>query len=371
MHGMSFASIEDVLALTASRLIHEVAQRRIDLKTYALGENSWMPSARVLSFVFTPRGMDTRPSNQRRSDPLALDFGLAQATLPDCKLQIGSALHFASTDDKYLMAGGSQKLAFEWGTTEEMDIIKISTRLKTFFAERIRESAGPIILLVHGKELSMTMLKNKGVDTSRWVSGIKDLLGFPQIERSPRRGQQQYPRHEQSNGYRRGSDSRGSYYDDRRGRPRSRSRSPSRASSSYGGPPRRSPPRHPGTSSQDQPRGALAPVYVVDVQQLYETSMQTQSSSKSVSQMAKMIIDLWRSMISGLAIDEQRELVKLRNNPQGQAQATSEANDEEGGSDSDSDFDPNSIIQEAPAPTRKSYIDEGESDDGRSSGSDD
>ncbi|KAF5375926.1 hypothetical protein D9615_008258 [Tricholomella constricta] len=362
------------------RLFYGILHNRIELGKYSLNDASWTRSVRVFSFVFTPRSHDTRPSEDRRKHPVALDCAISEATVPELLLRGGSSFHLYFTNNRFMNAS-SKRVGFKHGTTEELDGMVISARLKDFFSERMT-STEPIILLVHDEELSKNMLTNCGIDISSWETGIRGLLGF-----------QTTKVHNSRNDYHRQGDHRRdshSYYHDRRTRPRSRSRSPPRTygrqalprsrTQSYG----RSPPRaYSGTSgtSAEPPRGAHAPVYVVDIKQQFMKLMQTATSSENVTEISKylglssaegwcagnesvMIIDIWRSMISGPPIDEQRALRESGLDVQSAADPAAQAGPS---LEYDSDQDPNSIQQE----TRQvAHNPDSDSDYGQSSDSD-
>ncbi len=118
----------------------------------------------------------------------------------------------------------------------------------------------PIILLVCREEESLNLLRNMGVDISGWRSGIRDLflpdsggIGF-RTHSSPRRGD---PSHSRQSSLSTNSHSP----THQRYRNRSRSRSPDRADRRHSA----------STSSSSQ---SYAPVYVLDVRQLYVKLMQ-------------------------------------------------------------------------------------------------
>ncbi|KAF8063358.1 hypothetical protein FPV67DRAFT_239018 [Lyophyllum atratum] len=368
------------------RLLYQILHNPINPEMYSLDDTSWTRSFRVYSFVFTPRSDDIRVSAERRMNPTALDCGISEATIPELQLKAGSSIHLYSTNNRFMNAG-SKKLIFQHGTTEELDSMVMSARLKGFFEEQTVSNLGPMILLVHDEEMSTNMLRKCGVDVSSWDSGLKGLLGFeapegrqgagPSRSNDPRRPQQAMrDRHHD--------------YDDRRTRPRTRSRSPNRSYDrhsypsnsgpmSHGNSSRRtSPHRHAGTSGCPR-RRAYAPVYIVDIKQQFIKLMQTASSSENVTKISQylglsdvdgwcagnesvMMIDIWRSMISGPSIDEQRALNDKRRDPKLLAAKALVQSTEGGPVEYDSDQDPNEIVQEQ-APVLGGDSDYGESSD--------
>lgn len=170
----------------------------------------------------------------------------------------------------------------------------MAQRIKSFFQDHeSTKSSNPIILLVCKEEESLNLLRNMGVDTAAWRSGIRDLFlpdsgavrlhildvhpdNKPFVQRahaSPRR--QQGPSHSRKLSY-----SGGSYTPARQSRrSRSRSMSPGRHRDSHW--------RHGSTSTSvssqyqtDSPatvRQSYAPVYVLDVRELYVKLMQARN----------------------------------------------------------------------------------------------
>ncbi|KAG6877750.1 hypothetical protein C0993_004253 [Termitomyces sp. T159_Od127] len=302
------------------------------------------------------RSPDTRPSQDRINHPIALDCGLAQATL-DLSYREASAIHYSFYNNRMLGAG-SPKL---YGKTEELDDMTISARLRDFFSVRIHEK--PIILLVHDEIVSMNMLRNSGVDTSLWKSGLRDLFNFPDL-------------HRYRNDYKRRDGSR--YSDEKHGRDAykgrtERSRSPRPSTSDvqlrYDSPPPR--------------RTSFAPVYVVDIKAYYMALMQATTASESVTAIAGPLgLDLvdikgwcagndavtmfkiWYSMVSGPSINEQRESRIKNRQPKVRSAMIATTNTSTPGNDSD--FDPTTIT--LPAQEAINYDD---SDYGESSDSDD
>jgi hypothetical protein len=66
---------------------------------------------------------------------------------------------------------------FNYGVTEELAQAELSQRLRELFADHQGiKSENPIILLVSKEKETMNYLRNMGVDTSGWRSGIKDLI---------------------------------------------------------------------------------------------------------------------------------------------------------------------------------------------------
>lgn len=190
--------------------------------------------------------------------------------------------------------------------TEVLGDFAIGSRLQAFLEPR--SDTHPTILLVHDEERSRNVLRNMGVDISAWQSGLKRLLGFeiPHVRTEASSSRTSDPRRRPPDH----SDNSPSFfrggYDQRQHRSRSRSRSPSRpqyrvSKESY--PSQYDYPHRPPPRSRDSynarhnhherayPRtpDAFAPVYVVDVQQLYKKLMQTDFGAENVIAISRQL----------------------------------------------------------------------------------
>lgn len=374
-------------AFEHGRLLYHVMHGAMDFRNYGLNDASWTKSIRVCSFVFNSYSIDERASEQRLANPMIIDIGLATGDVPDLD-QMERTVHLALHRNRHLQGTRS---AFKHGATEILDDSSIGSRLQAFFKYDIH--GHPIILLVHGEEISRNIFRNLGLDISAWQSGLKHLLGFdtPQVKNEAsayrtndprRRPSQPESKNDSRSSHNPSSSFRGDY-NQRQYQSRSRSRSPSRprisneswtsASSSRYDHPRRSPPR-----SQDSYGGtrhdqhdhvgvrrpeAFAPVYVVDVRQLYRKLMQTDVGAESVVVMSRrlgltndqgccagneavMLIEIWRSMISGSSIDDQRTFRTILPVPYKSASVDVKVSAEDPPEqDSDEERDPNDIMQ--------------------------
>ncbi|KAG6831002.1 hypothetical protein H0H87_006575 [Tephrocybe sp. NHM501043] len=347
-------------AFEHGRLLYRIIKKSIDPRKYNLYDVSWAPASQIYSFAFTIRLPDTRSSEERTKSPILLDCGLAQATLPDAtdgtslRYREKSVIHISFYTNRMLSAG-SPKLKFKHGETEELDDLATSARLKEFFATTIYQGSSvgsaPVILLIHNALVAMNALRNLGVDTSEWKIGLKDLF-----EISATQGDYRDDRRIKANSrqYRNNS-----YHTNDRDNRRGRSRSPARSAPSHRN----------LSSSSPLIRKVFAPVYVVDIKVLYEALMQSSVASESVASIAGprglhlddskgcTMVDIWREMISGSSINQQRELRNKNRNCNAQATAVA-APDTPG---DDSDVDPRTIRPIALNPTDDDS-DYGESD---------
>ncbi|KAG6850275.1 hypothetical protein H0H93_015532 [Arthromyces matolae] len=320
-----------------------------------LRDLSWAESVQVYSFAFTRRSGDTRPNSVRINTPIALDCGHAKANVPHLQYQEGTAVHYSFSNNATFGAG-PDKLAFDYGATEELDEMAISARLQDFFSKL--DNKGPVILLVYEEEVTMNLLKKLRVNTSSWKYGLQDLLNVSNHQ--DHHGNYHRPR----------NDSHSEQY----GR-RTRSRSPSRSSSTMSTRSRRDdyslPPR----------QNSLAPVYVVDIKKYYMILMATETASENIAAIAGrnglniadikgwcagndavVMLKIWHAMVSGLSIIQQRE--QRRKNQRSTVNASGSGDT----ATPDNDFDPTTVDLVRP-PTMNYYDDE--SDNGESTDSDD
>ncbi|RDB21809.1 hypothetical protein Hypma_010899 [Hypsizygus marmoreus] len=349
------------------RLLYQLLHNNVEPGKYGLYAKPLPSSVRICSFVYNTPFKDERPSKDRLTTPILLDCGLAEATIPDLKHKAETSLHFTFSSQAFLNQG-SARLDFVHGASESLASTVISARLQEFFKDYTQPTSQPMILLVHNEEQSLNALENLGVDTSLWArkSGLRKL--FYETVKVKGEASPSFP-----------SDTRRSYekepngYEYRNNRPRSRSRSPRRSSgqSSYAS--RSSSFRDTRSPSRrhledydyaQQRRNTYAPVYIVDIQEQYKKLMQTALGAGSVNKIAEhlgiskdlgwcagneavLIIDVWRSMISGPAIDEQRTLRTIRQGRSRTAVKEPESADVTGDVGDESDMDPNDIVQTA------------------------
>jgi len=258
------------------------------------------------------------------------------------------------------------KRAFNHGVTEDIASEDVAKRIQSFFQDHQNiKSSNPIILLVCKEEESLNLLRNMGVDTAGWRSGIRDLLlpdSGARVHASPKR--QAGPSHSRQLSY-----SGSSYSSARQShRNRSRSRSPSRQRESHW----RDSSISTSASSQyyrESPvavRQSYAPVYVLDVRELYLKLMQARNV-RGVADIARIlkvtdeegwcagneaatIINIWKEMISSLPIDDQRELRRSFMDPYFDDSSTELSPEPEPYTyNSDDDRDPNEIVAQPQA----------------------
>ena len=124
----------------------------------------------------------------------------------------------------------------------------IATLLQNLFSSEQDENSAPKLLLVHDAKTTMAVLRTLGVDTSKWATGIKQLLYSPVTRNGLGRDD-----HQDIHSERRDHDL---YHKSSRGR----SRSPRRQATDE---------RHVRQRSPPTRRFEASPVYIVDVRAMY------------------------------------------------------------------------------------------------------
>lgn len=96
-----------------ARLFYHILGRKekIDPQKFYVHDSSWTDLVQIFSFAMSLRSPDTRPSQDRIDHPIALDCGLAQASL-DLSYHEASATHYSFYNNRMLGAG-SPKLVNE------------------------------------------------------------------------------------------------------------------------------------------------------------------------------------------------------------------------------------------------------------------
>ena len=266
------------------RVLYCVLNGTLNPVKYGLPEATWKRTLRVGSLAFNIRSGDTRPSYERLMYPSLVDIGWSEATIPDISAKPGSSTHFRVQEQRYMNAGGKEMVRdvysslymplmgwklFSHGSTEVLNSSTISEMLKETFAAWTASAREPTILLVHNERLTRNALKCLGVDTSQWVFGLKDLLGFPS----------QDVKREDPDSYSR--------------RRRSRSPSPRHSIKRGSEPPlinnhrdysNRPPPSYQWRQNNER---TYAPVYIVDVKYLYVNLMRKESGSERITSIAQ------------------------------------------------------------------------------------
>ncbi|KAJ7132715.1 hypothetical protein C8R46DRAFT_1201843 [Mycena filopes] len=262
-----------------SRVVYQVLQNNLSGSTCGLRDTSWRTSLRVFSFCCNVWLKDTRTAYDRRKVPKILDFGWCECDVPKLEPKEGTQRHIVLKDNRQFTNPGKND-PYEYGETELCSAQSASHRIQAVFSKFAQSQPYPSILLVHDVETTIPVLKSLGIDMELWEFDLKALL----------RPTPMPPPQE--------SDT-----------PRARSASP--------GPSDRDRPRH-----NSPPLRRYAPMYVVDVQALFTALLGVQLASKSVPGICKrlslyqptgwcagnecwMMVDVFRSMAAGRAIDEQ------------------------------------------------------------------
>ncbi|KAF7760804.1 hypothetical protein Agabi119p4_10213 [Agaricus bisporus var. burnettii] len=330
------------------RVLYRLLRNAINPTVYSVYDSSWAPNIHFVSFTCNLRAFDTRSYAERQKNPRPLDYGWAEAKVTDSGISFdpGSAVHLIKAEDRLLKTGRRDE-PFKHGSTKIENQERIEVLARSFFEKMQAENVkNPTVLLVHDEKLARNALRELGVENSTWISGIANLL-------RPQRS---------------GLDYGGGRNDfvQRQQRARDRSRSPTRRNMAK---------PEPGPSSRQSQRAPSPfeekgqnPIYVVDVRALYWTMMKSQSEKQLGEIAAKLgileeancwcagneavyIFDVWQTMMSDAAIDDQRasrmtstNIAMANERPKSDAaDLPTVANTE----DSDEEFDPNDIVQTA------------------------
>ncbi|KAF8621958.1 hypothetical protein AX15_007388 [Amanita polypyramis BW_CC] len=348
-------------AFEHGRTLYYILQGKLDPFTYDLPSATWAKSLRIFSLSFNTKWNDTRPSGERLQHPILLDVGWSEATVPGVTTK-PSATKYCQIFENRFMNRGSQRMDFEHGEKGELASSEVSKKLKDVFGGRVESTREPIILLVLDESLTRNALRDFGVDTSAWKSGLKELLGHPtsKLKRELCSSGPSQKKHEVKQEH----DFHSPYR-----RRRSRSPSPRRSikpdpdgpshhnnSRLHGYSRRPSPPRR----NNDR---TYAPVYVVELKRLYFKMMRMEDGAGSVVEMAQrfnlreegddrwcagneavLLTRIWHSMISGPPIDEHRSALDA-----GWVQAPNQAPQAQSEDEDDEDRDPNDIVYDETA----------------------
>ncbi|KZP31614.1 hypothetical protein FIBSPDRAFT_925830 [Athelia psychrophila] len=367
-------------AFEHNRVLYALLQHTIDPHRLGLPYFPWAaPSEgsasadarlRIVSLAINTWASDKRKLAERLRAPEVLDIGWSERYAPE-----GSTVHI-KVKEKEMMGQGYKPAPFDHGETQFLPQAEIAKRLRELFGSFSSGApAQPVVLLVHGAQVTHAVLQACGVNMDACVVGIRELLlqgPLVPIHQDERIfGQQE---DEDFKKYR-VADTRRSVTLDygeedvkyRRPRERSRSRSPKRESRTLS-PRRPSPPRrHLNSVPQNGSRRLPGNVYIVDVQELYQRLTQTDgSSSRRVSDTARALgitgtnagwcagnecrtmFDIWTAMASGPPIDEQRA-ARLEPAPLVLSAVVEDAPKAEQDDEDDDERDPNDVIANHPS----------------------
>ncbi|KAI0807781.1 hypothetical protein C8Q74DRAFT_1313473 [Fomes fomentarius] len=357
------------------RVFYRLFQGMIpDPRVYALNLAPWFNTVRVYSFAFNLWAADMRTLEERIADPRVLDVGWTKFDAPNEyeDLKAVSSTHVFVKEDGFLNNPGRKRLSLPT-VTQSMPRDTIKTLLQNLFAHEWEEGyIPPKLLLVYDTQATFRVLRSFGVDTSKWATGINDILYCADTSRIYYRTGQH-------------GSARSDLHDRKSQWSRERSRSP----------------RNDRRTSTDErstrpcspsPRRPPPPVYVVDVQELYSTLSQLKSQGRSLLSDAKALsvqdtalvrsaddqviyeeVDtsqwllgyMWEAMANSAAIDEQRILRQIyaKEEP---VECSGVASGHAFPPEDDEDIDPNDIPQpmaQAAPPQKKSAPIEFNSDD--------
>ncbi|OCH86890.1 hypothetical protein OBBRIDRAFT_796710 [Obba rivulosa] len=336
------------------RLLREELE---DPSAFALRPMQWSRDIRIVALAYNLWAADMRLLEERERDPKILDVGWTVFDTPrrSTSLSVMEARHIVLEENRLLNNHGAKRLPFINGTTETLNRISLASQLQQLFSlPPDGRLASPMMLLVHNARATLDILRALGVDTSRWVSGISDILYSPYDHNRSSRWE----------GHRRDMDERTPTRSARSQSPRARQAGGTR-------------PRSPHRST-----AGLPSVYVVDVRDMYLTMNGRQTRDDNILSNARdlciedealgnnatvqgesspgndwcagnesrLLGCMWSSMARGPAVDEQcvlrwrqTEPVPGTSNTASESTVTASATTEASVDPDDSDFDPNDL----------------------------
>ena len=92
------------------RVLYRVLNNSIDAAKYSVDDISWVRNLRVRSFVFNTKGIDDRISADKLRNPIVLDVGFCDASVPS--LHPNTATHIVDAANALLGGKGKKTVAF-------------------------------------------------------------------------------------------------------------------------------------------------------------------------------------------------------------------------------------------------------------------
>ncbi|KAG9223998.1 hypothetical protein CCMSSC00406_0004386 [Pleurotus cornucopiae] len=321
-----------------NRCLYRLINGGIDPRKFALNDEC-ASKIRICALVINTWTQDGRSADARKRNPKILDVGVTSVDSSAPTLQATrTSTHFVVKESN--MLNKEARKNFNYGASKEATLVDIASQLRSLLL------AGPTVLLVAGADTTEDILNAIDIDTSSWAHGIKSLvqndIAQPAPPPKPYYHREDGPSTSQSHRSRSRSPTRPTSNSNSNSNShllhhssRSSTATSSRTASTV---PRTS--RTPSESLPSPRRREYLPVYMVDVQQMYEKLKKTgdkdsiyriaeylqveapvgttalgnsAASGKAASggicagNEARLLIDIWAAMASGAAIDEQHE----------------------------------------------------------------
>lgn len=93
-------------------MLYRVLNNSIDAAKYSIDDISWVRNLRVRSFVFNTKGIDDRISADKLRNPIVLDIGFCDATVPSLHPNIPTATHIVDAANALLGGKGKKTVTF-------------------------------------------------------------------------------------------------------------------------------------------------------------------------------------------------------------------------------------------------------------------
>ncbi|KAF9499646.1 hypothetical protein BDN71DRAFT_1493414 [Pleurotus eryngii] len=312
-----------------NRCLYRLIDGGIDPHKFALNDEC-ASKIRICALVINTWTQDGRSADARKRNPKILDVGVTSLdpSAPISRATRTSAHFIVKEND---MLNKEARKDFKYGDSEEATLADMASQLRSLLL------AGPTVLLVVGADTTEDILNALDINTSSWAHGIKTLvqndIAQPALPPKPYYYREDGP--STSHRSRSRSPTRSASNSTLHHSFRSSTATSSRTASIA---PRTC--RAPSESLPSPRHRQYLPVYMVDVQQMYEKLKKTgdkdniyriaeylqveapistaatvnnAASGKATSgricagNESRLLIDIWAAMASGAAIDEQHE----------------------------------------------------------------
>jgi len=222
-----------------------------------------------------------------------LDFAFGVIEKRDSELTIKETLYWEVGENRFLKNSVAKMSGWNDGLIQQVRKKDMSKAV----AELVTAVTVPVIILVHNEEKARIFLEAMGLDTSRFESGVRTLLGYTSLAQDPYASCQR------------------KHVQDRR---RSRSSSPPR-----------DPRRRSDERDRRQPEDKRPRVHIIDIQRLYMALTDSVDHPRSFASLCKSLLgeetvgwhagkesrhifDMWQRMASASSLNELREVIASR-----------------------------------------------------------
>ena len=118
------------------RLLYRILNNSVNTQKYSIDDVSWSKNLRVLSFVFNTKGIDDRYSAEKIRNPIVLDVGFCDATIPSL-LPGSNPSHLVDAGNALLGGKGKKAVSSLSSIIIILSLIMRSRRLSVITVVRI------------------------------------------------------------------------------------------------------------------------------------------------------------------------------------------------------------------------------------------